>query len=154
MLFEPRWWDAGRVALNVRSLRADPPAIVGAMPPVPSVFGEIEPHSPGARFDSRKAIRNAGLHRHEQAGISGRYEDGADAIVVSGGYVDDIDEGDVIVYTGQGGRDPNTGRQVRDQRFEGGNLALARSEELACRIHRNSVRPGVDHDERCPDLGR
>jgi len=25
---------------------------------------------------------------------------------------------------------------------------------LTCRIHRNSVRPGVDHDERCPDLGR
>lgn len=98
------------------------------MPPVPSVFGEIEPYTPGAQFDSRKGVRNAGLHRHEQAGISGSYEDGADAIVVSGGYVDDIDEGDVIVYTGQGGRDPKTGRQVRDQRYEGGNLALVRSE--------------------------
>jgi putative restriction endonuclease len=34
--------------------------------------------------------------------------------VLSGGYVDDNDEGDVIIYTGQGGRDPATGRQIKD----------------------------------------
>jgi hypothetical protein len=54
---------------NVRAASV-PPAIVTAMPPTPSVFGEIEPHAPDARFDSRKGIRNAGLHRHEQAGLS------------------------------------------------------------------------------------
>ena len=37
------------------------------------------------------------------------------SIVLSGDYVDDEDMGDVIIYTGEGGRDPNTGRQVADQ---------------------------------------
>jgi hypothetical protein len=37
------------------------------------------------------------------------------SIVLSGGYVDDLDEGDLIVYTGEGGRDPGTGRQIADQ---------------------------------------
>lgn len=32
---------------------------------------------------------------------------GADSIVVSGGYPDDADYGDEIIYTGHGGRDPD-----------------------------------------------
>ncbi|GMA31580.1 hypothetical protein GCM10025875_15720 [Litorihabitans aurantiacus] len=60
-------------------------------------------------------------------GISGSYAEGADAIVVSGGYRDDEDHGDWILYTGQGG---NVGRrQVADQELTRGNLALALSEE-------------------------
>lgn len=46
---------------------------------------------------------------------------------MSGGYEDDIDDGDVIVYTGQGGNDPDNGRQVADQELTRGNLALAKS---------------------------
>lgn len=46
-----------------------------------------------------------------QAGIGG----GGESIVQSGRYVDDIDDGDIIVYTGQGGRDLNTGRQIKNQ---------------------------------------
>ncbi|MGO9353608.1 MAG: YDG/SRA domain-containing protein [Mycobacterium sp.] len=42
-------------------------------------------------------------------------------------YVDDQNYGDVIIYTGQGGRDPNTGRQIADQQLTRGNLGLARS---------------------------
>jgi integrase len=41
------------------------------------------------------------------AGISGGEREGADSIVVSGGYEDDEDYGDVIVYTGAGGNDPD-----------------------------------------------
>ena len=96
----------------------------------PSVFGEIPGRPMGTRFVSRTEVRDAGLHRHIQAGISGAYDQGADAIVVSGGYVDDNDEGDRIVYTGEGGRAANTGRQVEDQSFHNrGNLGLVRSEE-------------------------
>ena len=47
------------------------------------------------------------------------------SIVLSGGYVDHEDLGDVIIYTGEGGRDPNTGRQIADQQLISGNLALA-----------------------------
>jgi putative restriction endonuclease len=66
---------------------------------------------------------------HIQAGISGAYDQGADAMFVSGGYVDDNDEGDRIVYTGEGGRDANTGRQVEDQSFHNRwNLGLVRSD--------------------------
>ena len=55
------------------------------------------------------------MHREIQAGIAG-YADGAPAesIVLSGGYPDDIDQGDVIVYTGQGGQVQASGRQFKN----------------------------------------
>jgi len=46
---------------------------------------------------------------------------------VSGGYEDDDDRGEVLVYTGHGGRDPNLHKHCVDQKLEGGNLALERS---------------------------
>jgi putative restriction endonuclease len=52
---------------------------------------------------------------------------GADSIVLSGGYKDDEDYGDTIIYTGQGGLDPKTGEVVEDQVLARGNLALAKS---------------------------
>lgn len=94
----------------------------------PSVFGEIPGYPSGSTFKSRDEVRLAGLHRHRQAGISGDYLEGADAIIVSGGYVDDQDHGDRLVYTGQGGQKGK--RQVRDQELTKGNLGLARAEEL------------------------
>ena len=52
------------------------------------------------------------LHGQAQAGIdyvpasqSSNGEPIATSIIVSGGYEDDEDAGDVIVYTGQGGQD-------------------------------------------------
>jgi hypothetical protein len=47
------------------------------------------------------------------------------SIVLSGGYVDDEDLGDVIIYTAVGGRDQRSGRQIADQQLTAGNLALA-----------------------------
>ena len=55
------------------------------------------------------------MHRQLQAGIAGGEAHGADSIVVSGGYEDDEDCGDVIVYTGQGGNDPATKKQIADK---------------------------------------
>jgi putative restriction endonuclease len=91
------------------------------------MFSEIPGSPPGSLFEDRIAVWAAGLHRHLQAGISGSPRDGADAIVVSGGYLDDVDGGDRIVYTGQGGQDK--GKQVKDQELTRGNLALAVAEE-------------------------
>ena len=51
--------------------------------------------------------------------------------MVSGGYVDDQDLGDVIIYTGAGGNDPNTGRQVADQSIDHPNNAGLVTSELS-----------------------
>jgi putative restriction endonuclease len=55
------------------------------------------------------------VHRPTVSGISGTRAEGADSIAVNGGYEDDEDFGDEIIYTGAGGNDPNTGRQIHDQ---------------------------------------
>jgi SAD/SRA domain len=81
----------------------------------------------GQLFDGRAAIQQAGLHRHNQRGISGTASEPAEAIVLSGGYRDDIDLGDEVIYTGEGGRDATTGNQIADQTMTGGNAALGNS---------------------------
>lgn len=91
------------------------------------MFGEIPGYPEGSRFGTRAELSEAGLHRPRVAGISGSEKEGADSIVLSGGYEDDEDRGDEIVYTGHGGRDLQTRRQVADQNFRGGNRALALS---------------------------
>lgn len=91
------------------------------------VFGHIPGYPPGSLFALRADLYKAGVHRHVQAGIAGSQSEGAESIVLSGGYEDDEDFGDVIVYTGYGGRDPKSGRQVSDQPFTQWNRALAYS---------------------------
>lgn len=89
-------------------------------------FGHPDGVSVGAVFVDRDALRAAGVHAPRQAGIAGGEQEGAESIVVSGGYEDDEDYGDYIVYTGQGGQE--NGRQVADQEWKRGNLALRVSE--------------------------
>lgn len=92
------------------------------------IFGQIPGNPVGTTYVDRRALAAAGVHKPLQHGISGATAEGADSIVVSGGYEDDEDYGDLIVYTGAGGRDPVTGEQVADQEFTKQNLALVRSE--------------------------
>lgn len=58
--------------------------------------------------------------------------------MISGGYEDDEDHGDNVIYTGHGGNDPGTGKQTKDQHWTRGNLALRRSqtEGLPVRVAR------------------
>jgi putative restriction endonuclease len=91
-------------------------------------FGHIGGQPVGAAYVDRRALADAGVHRPLQHGISGGAAEGADSIVVSGGYEDDEDYGDLIVYTGAGGRDPATGQQIADQVFRAQNLALVKSQ--------------------------
>lgn len=91
------------------------------------VFGEIFGISEGATFTSYAELNQAKLHTPTQAGISGSQTDGADSIVISGGYEDDEDFGYEVIYTGHGGRDAN-GKQIADQTLTRGNMALARNE--------------------------
>lgn len=93
------------------------------------VFGELPGCSEGTYFSSRIEASRAGIHRPTQGGIAGSADQGADSIVVSGGYEDDRDKGFEIEYIGHGGRDPETGQQVADQVMLGGNLALKYSYE-------------------------
>lgn len=91
------------------------------------VFGHIPGYPEGSRFESRAELSESGVHRPLIAGISGSEKDGADSIVLSGGYEDDEDFGDEVVYTGHGGRDAQSGKQIAHQRLTRGNLALAHS---------------------------
>ncbi|MBD2753421.1 YDG/SRA domain-containing protein [Spirosoma validum] len=91
------------------------------------VFGEIAGIPEGSEFESRPDLSHYGIHRPLQAGISGSQVEGADSIVLSGGYEDDKDYGNVIIYTGHGGRSQVTGFQVADQQLSHQNLALTLS---------------------------
>lgn len=93
----------------------------------PRVFGPIHGVPVGTTFPNRKMLSQSRVHRPTMAGIAGSGVEGAESIVASGGYEDDLDEGDVLTYTGQGGNDPSTGKQVADQTLTRGNLALAKN---------------------------
>ncbi|XP_050448065.1 E3 ubiquitin-protein ligase UHRF1-like [Cataglyphis hispanica] len=77
----------------------------------------------------RVQVSEVGVHRPHIAGIHGRETDCAYSIVLSGGYEDDIDNGDEFLYTGSGGRDlsgnKRTAGQSSDQTLTRMNKALA-----------------------------
>ncbi len=111
------------------------------------MIGEIPNIPPGQEFRNRDALHNAGVHRPPQSGICGTKKDGAESIVVSGGYKDDQDFGEVIIYTGHGGRDNDTGHQISDQNLDdSGNAALVKSylEGQLVRVIRGAHR-GAEH---------
>ncbi|CAN8324288.1 unnamed protein product [Cochlearia groenlandica] len=97
------------------------------------IVGSIPGVEIGDIYFFRLELCVVGLHGHPQAGIdyligsrSSNGEPIATSVIVSGGYEDDDDHGDVIMYTGHGGQD-KFGRQAENQKLEGGNLALERS---------------------------
>jgi len=103
-------------------------------------------------FDNREELYNAGLHNSWQKGI-GKAKDGSGnmSIVLSGGYVDDRDFGSTIIYTGEGGRDPSTGKQVADQTITGGNKDLIKAFESNRQVY---VTRGYKHkSEYSPSNG-
>lgn len=94
-------------------------------------FGTPDGVAVGQFFIDRKDLHEQSVHRPLQAGISGTRAEGADSIVVSGGYVDDEDHGDYIIYTGHGGRTPGAKAQTQDQsRNASGNAGLITSQVL------------------------
>ncbi|MGE0827672.1 MAG: YDG/SRA domain-containing protein [Candidatus Binatia bacterium] len=90
-----------------------------------AIFGEIPGYAEGSHFNTREELSRAGVHRPRIAGISGRGADGADSVVLAGGYEDWEDLGAMILYTGHGGRDAESKRQIDHQMLTRGNLALA-----------------------------
>lgn len=62
------------------------------------------------------------------------------SIVVSGEYKDDVDDGDYLTYTGQGGNNLlSDKRQCKDQILNSNNLALSKNAEycVPVRVIRN-----------------
>lgn len=102
------------------------------------IFGNIQNTKLGQIFNSRRDLHDARIHGPLQAGIWGKGSEGACSIVLSGGYIDDIDNIDKIVYTGDSGRDANTGRQSSDQVLSPGNSGLIKSyhDKLPIRVTR------------------
>jgi hypothetical protein len=96
-------------------------------------IGALSNFQHGRQFSSRRELFDADVHRALQAGIVGAGATGAESIVLSGGYTDDEDYGNVVIYTGHGGRDPDSGRQIADQTFTYQNQAPVRSSLLAAR---------------------
>ncbi|CAI9118011.1 OLC1v1019510C1 [Oldenlandia corymbosa var. corymbosa] len=97
------------------------------------IVGPIPGIEIGDVFFFRMELCVIGLHGQPQAGIdylpasqSSNGEPIATSVIVSGGYEDDEDTGEEIVYTGHGGQDKNN-RQCMNQKLECGNLALERS---------------------------
>ena len=91
-------------------------------------FGHIPGYPEGFEFKNRKEIKLAGLHNHQMYGISRVVGVGVDCVVLSGGYEDDEDFGDEIIFAGEGGRE-NVGSKVHthDQELIRGNLDLSRN---------------------------
>uniref|UniRef100_A0A6B2L6V3 YDG domain-containing protein n=1 Tax=Arcella intermedia TaxID=1963864 RepID=A0A6B2L6V3_9EUKA len=97
-----------------------------------------------AHFPSRIALSQAKVHRPPQGGICGSGKDGAESIVLSGGYVDDVDNGEELTYTGAGGFEKGT--QVRDQTITNtGNAALntSISTGIPIRVVRGYTLPSI-----------
>jgi putative restriction endonuclease len=107
------------------------------------ILGPIPGVPEGASFANRRVLAQSGVHRQIMMGIAWGANGGpAESVVVSGGYEDDEDWGDTLLYTGMGGND-GAGRQVRDQALDRGNLALVRSLEWRTPVR---VIRGANHD--------
>jgi putative restriction endonuclease len=93
------------------------------------LFGHIDGIFEGQIFTNREELGLSGIHAPPQAGIWGRQNEGSVSIVLSGGYADDVDDWNYILYTGQGGQDAPGGKQVKDQEFTLGNKGLQLNKE-------------------------
>ena len=95
----------------------------------PDHFGEVHGFGCGSGWDSRADCANDLVHRAWVAGIVGTPDAGCYSIVLNGGYADDVDHGELLTYTGSGGRslkgtkcnpkNLRTGPATHDQTLEG-----------------------------------
>jgi putative restriction endonuclease len=110
-------------------------------------YGPVPGVKVGDWFPKRVDAYRAKVHRQLQAGIVGTQALGCESIAIVGGYEDDVDHGHVIIYTGEGGRDAKTGKQIGPQRLTKGNAALVTSkmERKPVRVLRGSTSAGYTY---------
>ncbi|KAF8364759.1 hypothetical protein HHK36_033261 [Tetracentron sinense] len=121
---------AGAILMN-KGIRTNMKRRIGFVPGVE--VGDI--------FFFRFEMCLVGLHAPSMAGIdymSIKFEQEEEpvalSIVSSGAYEDNVGDGDVLIYSGQGGNINRKDKQVVDQKLERGNLALERSLRRATEV--------------------
>ncbi|KAK9927696.1 hypothetical protein M0R45_024868 [Rubus argutus] len=107
------------------------------------ILGAVPGVEVGDEFHYRVELNMIGLHRQIQGGIDYVKHGGkilATSIVASGGYANDVDNSNSLIYTGQGGNVIKTEKEPEDQKLERGNLALKNSlhEKNPVRVIRGS----------------
>ena len=109
----------------------------------PDLFGELPDFPVGSGWETRADCCADLVHRATVAGIVGTPESGCYSIVLNGGYADDVDRGELLTYTGSGGRslkgtaanpkNLRSGPATHDQTLDGKegryNAALFKSSE-------------------------
>jgi len=110
-------------------------AVDGGYVLVRRVFGEISGMPVGTHAQTRKEMSELGIHRPLVAGICGD-RNGTESVVLSGGFEDDQDNGDEVVYTGQGGNSEQGGGgvQTANQQWTRGNAGLVRNWSQGWRV--------------------
>ncbi|KAL8537135.1 hypothetical protein ACS0TY_012349 [Phlomoides rotata] len=93
------------------------------------IIGPVPGVEVGDEFQYRVELAIVGIHFPYQSGIdSTKINDVplCTSIVASGGYSDNLDDADVLIYSGQGGNAAGNlkTKQAEDQKLERGNLAL------------------------------
>ena len=76
-------------------------------------FGPIPGIEVGMNYFLRMQISDQGIHRPPVGGIAGTVKLGCPSLVLSGGYEDDVDNGDEFYYTGSRNK-----RTVAEQSFD------------------------------------
>ncbi|ARU39662.1 hypothetical protein CCB80_00290 [Armatimonadetes bacterium Uphvl-Ar1] len=106
------------------------------------LFGEIDGLSEGDLFRDQRELFALGFHGDRQQGIHGRQSEGAESVILSGGYEDDKDSGDIILYTGMtpGTWDSERKTTKGHQTLTGKNKALAvnKDKSIPVRVFRSS----------------
>ncbi len=95
---------------------------------------------PEGKVMTRPEMKELGYFTQPQKGIDGRASEGATAIILSGGYDNNLDRGDHITYTGEGGRLAGQTEITQDQTWTKGNKALrvSKIKGLPIRVFRGS----------------
>ncbi|RWR86777.1 SET domain-containing protein [Cinnamomum micranthum f. kanehirae] len=118
---------SGRIDLTaVKLLKKENLCVNTGMP----ILGAVPGVEVGDEFHFRVELAIIGLHRPYQSGIDYMKQNKivlATSVVASGGYEDDMDGSDVLIYSGQGGKPAGVDKQAEDQKLERGNLALKNS---------------------------
>ncbi|KAK6162129.1 hypothetical protein DH2020_001970 [Rehmannia glutinosa] len=123
------------------------------------ILGQVPGVEVGDEFQYRVELAIVGIHRLYQAGIdSMKLKNGmpvATSIVASGAYTDDMENADVLIYSGQGGNVVGNSKQKHqpeDQKLEKGNLALKNSisTETPVRVVRGWKEKAVDPSDPRP----
>ncbi|CAJ2650575.1 unnamed protein product [Trifolium pratense] len=94
------------------------------------ILGSVPGVVVGDEFQYRIELNVIGFHRQIQGGIyyvKQKNKVLATSIVASGGYSDELDNTDVLIYTGQGGNVMSSDKDPKDQKLVRGNLALKNS---------------------------